>query len=255
VTVPAPALYDRIGTGYATTRRPDPGIQRVIMEALGTARSVVNVGAGTGSYEPDDRLVVAVDPSREMLRQRGRGQARFAPATLGVAEALPFPDRAFDAAMALLTIHHWTDQPAGLRELRRVARQRVVIFTWDPDLALALWFVRDYLGPVVAVDTPRFPPIATLCAGARAAKVIPVPIPHDCADGFFGAHWRRPEAYLDPAVRQGISVFRQLPPDVVAQALAALEVDLRTGRWAERHGDLLGREELDLGYRLVVLEG
>jgi len=242
----AGAIYDEIGRTYASTRRPDPRIQAAVRTALRDARTVVNVGAGTGSYEPP-QTVLAVEPSAAMIAQRPAGAA---PAVRAAAEHVPLPDGACDAALAVLTIHHWADPARGVSELRRVAR-RVVILTWDPDYAEALWLVRDYLPESAAFDRGRMPSIARVRGWMGGAEVTPVPVPHDCVDGFFGAFWRRPEAYLDPRVRAGISNLAQLGAPV-DRAVAALRADLASGVWRERNRDLLDLDELDLGYRLLV---
>jgi SAM-dependent methyltransferase len=193
-----PPIYDRIGSGYTGTRRPDPRIAAAIGAALGDARTLVNVGAGAGAYEPPVRRVVAVEPSRAMIRQRPTGAA---PCIQAVAERLPFRDGAVDASLAILTIHHWTEQAAGLAELRRVARRRVVVFTWDLGSLGEFWLTTEYFPEILDLDRPRFASMAVLEQRLGAIRTIPVPIPHDCQDGFLGAFWRRPEAYLDPAVR------------------------------------------------------
>lgn len=247
---PSP-VYDRIGIGYAAMRRPDPRIARAIAAALGNARSVVNVGAGSGSYEPDDRRVVAVEPSLEMIRQRRRDAA---PVVRGVAEHLPFADGAFDAALAVLTVHHWTDRAAGLAELVRVARRRVVLFTWDPPPRGRFWLTDEYLPAIMDLDVPRFPTMDALAAHLGAIDVRPAPVPHDCIDGFLGAYWRRPEAMLDPDVRRGISCFGQLPARVVDEGVARLADDLASGAWDARFGHLRAETSADLGYRIVVAE-
>jgi SAM-dependent methyltransferase len=238
-------LYDRIGTSYSATRRADGRIAAAIHAALGDARTVVNVGAGTGNYEPLDRELTAVEPSETMIAQRPRGAARVVRAH---AEALPFADASFDAAMSVLSDHHWSDRRAGLRELRRVGR-RAVVFTWDPASVDAGWLVRDYLAGFRALPGMALEEIASCLGGAR---VEPVAIPHDCADGFLHAFWRRPEAYLDARVRDGISVFSRLDPADVDEAIGRLARDLRTGAWRRRNADLLDLPELDLGYRLLV---
>lgn len=243
--------YEQRGAGYAAVRRPDPRIQASVRAALGDARSVVNVGAGTGSYEPRDLDVVAVEPSAVMRAQR---PADAPPAIAGRAEALPLPDGAVDAALALLTVHHWDDPAAGLAELVRVSRRRVVVLTWDPAFAGRLWLVRDYLPEAAELDRGRFQPLDEVTAALGNARVEAVPIPHDCTDGFLGAYWRRPERYLDPAVRPGISTFHALPPEVVDPALARLAGDLASGEWERLNSELLKLEELDLGYRLLVAE-
>ena len=240
-------IYDRIGRRYAQRRRPDPRIAARLHQALGDARTVVNVGAGSGSYEPANRHVVAVEPSEVMIKQRPRDAA---PVVRAVAEALPFENDQFDAALAVLTVHHWTDSKRGLAELRRVAR-RQVIFTWDPTLLARFWFTRDYLPEAVALDA-GFTTLQATVALLGAATVEPVPVPHNCHDGFFAAYWRRPEAYLDPDVRAGISGFGILDKSVVEHALELLADDLESGEWYRRNEQLLELDELDLGYRLVV---
>ena len=209
---------------------------------------MVDVGAGTGSYEPRDRRVLAVEASLAMIRQRPADAPR---AIQAVAEALPLASRSFDAALAVLTVHHWTDRAGGLAELRRVAR-RVVAFTWDPAATERFWLTTDYFTEILALDVPRFVPIAVLAALLGGADVRPVPVPWDCQDGFLGAYWRRPAAYLDPAVRQGMSGFAQLEGSLVERGIARLAADLRSGAWEARFGALGGLAELDLGYRLVV---
>jgi len=241
------ALYDRIGTGYSHVRGEDPRIAAAIWAALGDARTVVNVGAGTGSYEPRDRQVTAVEPSELMIAHRPPGAA---PVVRASAEALPFEDASFDAAMAVLSDHHWPDRARGLRELRRVARRRVVVFTFDVSFAGTDWISRDYL----TTFRPEGLSIEALAEHLGGARIERVPIPADCRDGFLNAYWRRPHAYLDQRVRDGISVFRLLPPEDVDAAIAALREDLESGAWERRNAGLLELEELDLGYRLLVAE-
>jgi SAM-dependent methyltransferase len=245
------AVYDAIGCGYVVTRQPDPRLARAIREALGEARTVLNVGAGTGSYEPAALRVVAVEPSLEMLRER---PASAVQAVQAVAEYLPFPDAAFDAALAVLTVHHWQDRAAGLTELCRVARQRVVLLTWDPACRDAFWLTTQYVPEIVDFDVPRFPSIAELARYLGTIEMRPLPIPHDCQDGFLGAFWRRPEAYLDPHIRRAMSGFTQLAPQVVQAGLARLAADLRSGRWDAQFGWLRRQESLDLGYRLIIAQ-
>jgi SAM-dependent methyltransferase len=241
-------LYDTIGPGYRAHRRPDPRVAAAIAGALGEAATVVNVGAGAGSYEPADRAVVAVEPSPAMIAQRAAGSA---PVVQASATHLPFGDAAFDAALAVLTVHHWPDRPRGLAELARVARARVVLLTWDPATP-GFWLVDEYFPEIWAIDRPIFPTLADLRGALGAIEVRPLPVPHDCTDGFLGAYWRRPEAYLDPGVRGAISTFTKLRD--VGPGLARLRRDLADGTWRRRHADLLERTELDLGYRLVVAE-
>jgi SAM-dependent methyltransferase len=251
----APSLYDRIGRGYSGGRRSDPNVAAAIEAALGEARSVLNVGAGTGSYEPPGREVVAVEPSTEMASQRAPGAARVVQAS---AESLPFEDDSFDAAMALLSDHHWSERDAGLLEMRRVARQRVVLLNTDPALAERFWLTRDYLPGFLDLIPPPYRSTGywrlELERLLGVLEVRPVPIPHDCGDGFYHAYWRRPEAYLDPRIRQSISVFHRLPEAEVADAARRLRRDLDSGRWEERNAALLAEPELDLGLRLVIAE-
>lgn len=244
-------LYDRIGRDYNATRRPDPRLAARVHGALGAARTVVNVGAGTGGYEPEDREVLAVEPSDVMIAQRPAGAAPVMQAT---AEALPFPDGAFDAAMTVLSDHHWADRAGGLRELRRVARQRVVVLTFDSAMWDCSWLTRDYVGRPPSLTQGPGMPIGEIAAHLGGARIETVPIPYDCTDGFLHAYWRRPEAYLDPEVRANISVFAALDAAEVEDGMARLAADLASGAWHERHGELVERRELDLGYRLLVGE-
>lgn len=243
-----PALYDQIGATYAATRRPDPRIAVAIIRALGQAATIVNVGAGAGAYEPTDRRVVAVEPSSQMIRQRPRGTA---PVIQALAEALPFRDDSFDAALASLTLHHWTDWRRGLDELRRVAA-RLVIFAFEPGDISSFWLTNAYFPELVDLDRERCPSIADLVHHLGACRVEPIPIPHDCVDGFLAAYWRRPEAYLDPHVRAGMSAFALLDEHIVARGLARLEADLESGGWDRRFGDLRELDALDVCYRLLV---
>jgi SAM-dependent methyltransferase len=239
-------IYDRIGRGYGLHRRPDPRIGAFVSRALGDSASIVNVGAGAGSYEPADRYVVAVEPSITMIRQR---PAQAAPVVQAGAGALPFRDRSFDAGLAVLTLHHWPDWRGGLAEMARVARRRVVLLTWDPS-ACAFWLVDDYFPEIMQIDRAIFPTMEELRQALGHIAVSTVPIPHDCADGFLGAYWRRPRAYLDHQVRAAISAFAKLAD--VEPRLQQLAADLASGAWDRRHGALLGQQSIDLGYRLVV---
>ncbi|HEX8674558.1 MAG TPA: class I SAM-dependent methyltransferase [Longimicrobium sp.] len=241
-----PQLYDEIGLGYAHYRRPDPRIGAPILGALGDAASVVNVGAGAGSYEPSDRAVVAVEPSLEMIRQRRAGSA---PVVQASATDLPFPDDSFEAALAILTVHHWPDRARGLAELARVARRRVVLVTFDP-AASDFWLVDDYFPTIREIDRRNMPSIEELRAVLGEIDVRPLPVPHNCTDGFLGAYWRRPHAYLDDGVRGAISAFSMIGE--VETGVSRLRDDLESGAWERRHGDLLRQPEFDLGYRLVI---
>ncbi|WP_037837465.1 class I SAM-dependent methyltransferase [Streptomyces sp. NRRL S-244] len=243
--VPA-AAYDRIGIGYKRVRLPDPRLGALIGQALGGARTVVNVGAGAGSYEPQDAEVTAVDPSQVMLDQHpGPRKVKAG------AEELPFADGAFDAAMAVLTVHHWSDPHRGLGELRRVSGRQAV-FTWDPEHRPELWLVDEYLPEIRELDHSRFTPLAEVVEALDAHTVVPFPIPHDFTDGFQTAHWRRPEAYLDPAVRAASSTLATLPATVLEPAIERLRADLESGAWHRRHAHLLEEESVDYGYRLVI---
>lgn len=240
-------IYDTIGEGYAGRRQPDPRIASAIVAALADARSVINVGAGAGSYEPTDRTVLAVEPSDVMIAQRPQGAA---PCVRGSAEELPVEDRAFDAAMAVLTIHHWSDWRRGLRELRRVARQRIVLVTFDID-ASDFWLTRDYFPELIVLDSKIMPPLDALAEELGTFQASPLLIPHDCKDGFLGAYWRRPEIYLDPAARRSMSSFAKID---ASRGLSQLASDLDTGRWREHNADILTLDALDLGYRLLLWE-
>jgi SAM-dependent methyltransferase len=242
--------YDTLGATYTATRRPDPRVGAQIRAALGDARSVINVGAGAGSYEPP-QTVLAVEPSPVMIGQRPAGSA---PAVQARAEALPVAGAAADAAMALLTVHHWADLDAGIAELRRVARRRIVVLTWDQRVSREFWLLREYLPAAAAFDDARTPPVERLAALLGGARIEPVLIPHDCRDGFGTAFWRRPEAYLDPVVRAGMSMLAQPGDAVLAAGLRRLESDLAAGIWHERHADLLGLESFDGGYRLLIAD-
>ena len=248
--VPARVTYDEIGTGYARYRRTDPRLAAPIHRALGRARSVLDVGAGTGSYEPPGRRVVAVEPSSVMLSQR---PANAAPAIQAVAEALPLAAGSFDAAMAVLTVHHWSDRSTGFAELRRVARRRVVL-AFEPTVHNRMWLF-DYLPEIAELEISRAPSIEEVMEGIEARSATIVPVPHNCLDAMTIANWRRPRAYLDPAVRACGSGLRQVDPAVLERGVRDLALDLDSGRWVERYGDLLERAELDCGLRLVVGEG
>lgn len=251
----AEAIYDQLGRGYSGARRADPRIAVRIEAALGDAQSTLNVGAGTGSYEPPDREVTAVEPSAEMIAQRPEGSA---PVVQAGAEALPFEDDSFDAAMAIVTDHHWADRAAGLREMVRVARRRVLLFNADPSLAERFWLTRDYLPGFIDLIPERYRIPGHWEQELRhllgEADIRPVPVPHDCLDGFYQAYWRRPHAYLDRRLRDGISVFHRLPQAEVSCAIERLGRDLDSGVWVERNGRLSEEPEFDVGLRLVVAE-
>lgn len=245
------ARYDEIGRTYGSIREADPRFARRIREALGDARTVVNVGAGTGSYEPRDLEVTAVDPSAVMIAQRPPGAA---PAVQAAAEDLPFEDDVFDAATAILTIHHWGDVDRGVAELVRVARRRVVIVTFDPRTWPEQWIVRDYLPEVMVDLAPAFPSIDRVLAALPPASVESLPAPADCSDRMFATLWARPEQYLDPEIRAATSVWYELSEEVSARALEKLRRDLESGAWDGRYGHLRTTPELDVGLRLIRAE-
>jgi SAM-dependent methyltransferase len=241
-------LYDAIGVGYQQRRRPDPRLAAAIVRALDDAETVVNVGAGAGSYEPSDRSVIAVEPATTMIRQR---RADGAPVVQASANDLPFRDAAFTASLAILTVHHWPDRARGLAELARVARDRVVIVTWDP-LWSGFWLVDDYFPEITNFDRQIFPTIEDFQRAFGRIEVRSFPVPHDCIDGFMGAYWRRPHAYLDPSVRAAISAFAKAAPSGLESGLARLRRDLADGTWERRHAHLFEQSELELGYRIVI---
>lgn len=245
----ASVLYDQIGIGYGRYRRPDPRLQSAIQSALGDSVSVVNVGSGTGSYEPADRFVVAVELSEHMIAQRPHDAA---PCVRADAAALPFADAQFDAGMAIFSLHHWKDPRSGLDELRRVAAT-VVVLTFDPQIHNDFWLFRDYFTEARALAS-NHPISAESAASILGARVVDVPVPHDCCDGFAWAYWRRPYAYLDPEVRRCMSALAQLSPDSERAGVARLRADLASGRWRDRHGYFEQLDEIDAGFRLLVTD-
>ena len=242
--------YDRHGVGYARQRRADPRFAERIAAALGDARTVLNVGAGAGSYEPRDRWVLAVEPSATMRAQR---PADAAPCLAGAAESLPLDDDSVDAAMACVTIHHWADRAAGLAELRRVARGPVVIFTFE--LADLIAWQRDYFADAVALEQPRFGTVEEVAAelGGKV-RIERMPTPADCTDGFFEAFWNRPEPLLDPTVRASQSIWELLEPGVEEQIFERLAADLASGKWDADHGALREMPSYEGSLRLVISE-
>jgi SAM-dependent methyltransferase len=240
-------LYDDVGRNYSFGRRADPRWEAVIHERLGDARSVLDVGAGTGSYEPVHRTVVAVDPSAVMLAQRAPGTA---PAVLAVAEHLPVATGSFDAAMAILTVHHWADWRAGLAEMCRVAARRLVL-AHDPLMHSQFWLVRDYLPVVAEYEVSRTPTIDDIATALRTDDVTVLAVPRDMQDGVLAAHWCRPEYYLDPRVRANASGLAQSDQSAVTAGVGRLAEDLRSGAWASRYGYLTDLDTYDAGYRLI----
>lgn len=238
------ALYDTIGVDYAQLRKPDLRIARQIHAALGDARTTLNVGAGSGSYEPQGRELTAIEPSAEMIAQRPVSDAV---AMQGSAEALPFADKSFDASMAVLTIHHWSDQAKGCAEMRRVTRGPVVFLTFDA-CHKDFWLF-DYFPALLTLDEAAMPPMERYADWLGEVMIDPVPIPYDCTDGFLAAYWRRPAAYLDERIRRAMSSFWKIGD--VSEGLSRLESDLNDGTWDARFGHLMKLDALDCGYRLV----
>ena len=238
-------LYDQIGHGYAQQRKTDPRIYSLIRNSLQGCASVINVGAGTGSYEPWDLPVIAVEPSLQMIEQR----AERVNVVQAVADALPFPDAAADAVMAILTIHHWGDRKKGLEECARVARKQVTLLTWDP-ASEGFWLVQQYFPDIIALDRTIFPTMDEIRSVFGKVTVLPVPIPADCEDGMLGAYWQRPAEYLKASARSGMSSFSRIQD--VATPIAELRRDIESGTWPQRHANLLEQGTLDIGYRLVT---
>ncbi len=248
---PGDVDYSRYGEGYAVRRQTDPRIAALILSALGPARTVLNVGAGAGSYEPDDRKVIAVEPSPAMLAQRRPPGL----AIQAVAGALPIADGSVDASMATVTIHQWPDPLAGLAEMRRVTEGPVVVLTFDPS-ALDLLWLAGYSPELYAAESRRYPTIDSVVAAlGPGATATPVPVPFDCVDGFTEAFYGRPEAFLDPAVRRSQSAWSFVPPEAEARAVAALAADLDAGRWDDRHGHLRTQPTFTGSLRLVAAPG
>lgn len=243
--------YDEIGLNYSDFRQADPRIEARIWAALGDARSVVNVGAGAGSYEPRDREVIAVEPSPVMIDQRPDGAA---PALQGIAEALPLEDQSVDAAMAIFTIHHWNDLKAGLAEMRRVARRRIVLATIDAEKNAEIWTLAEYFPEAMALEEEVMPAIASLEASLPGATIETVPMPSRCRDEFTSALWDRPEMFLEPETLRASSLWHRLDPEVIERGQARLRADLESGRWDERHGHLRTLPKLDIGLRLISEE-
>jgi SAM-dependent methyltransferase len=239
-------LYDKIGSTYSGRRQSDPRIATAIESAVAGCNSILNVGAGTGSYEPASQFVVAIEPSLTMIAQRPIGAA---PVVQGRAESLPFRDNSFDAVLGVLTVHHWKDQAKGFSECARVAQSKVVFLTNDFDICANFWLF-DYFPELLRVDRPVFPIIGRFEDAFGSLETIAVPIPADCRDGFLGAYWKRPSAYLDPIVRESISTFSKIGN--VDSQLARLKSDMVSGAWEQRYPGLMGLEALDLGYRILI---
>lgn len=240
------AVYDRIGRRYAATRRTDPVIAARLQPYLAAADGILNIGAGTGSYEPHDANLVALEPSAAMIAQRPDGAA---PVVQASAESLPFANGVFSHTLTVLSMHHWLDQPRACAEINRVTRERFVAVTWDPQAA-PFWLTRDYFPEIHAADVGIFPALADLATHFNDVQIEPLPIPAGCEDGILAAFWRRPEAYLDPGVRASISAFAVA--NDTTSGVAKLERDLSSGAWHDANRDLLADDALDVGYRLVI---
>jgi SAM-dependent methyltransferase len=244
--------YETHGHGYARVRRPDPRIAALIHDALGDARTVLNVGAGAGSYEPVDRDVTAVEPSASMRSQR---PAHLSVAIDAVAEDLPFPDKHFDAAMGTFTIHQWPDLKAGLGEMRRVTRGPVLILTCDPDEVQSFW-LNDYAPDVLSTEARRYPSMAAIRDGfATEIDILPVPIPLDCRDGFNEAYYGRPEMLLEDGARLSCSAWSFVTPEVAAGYIDRLRTEIEDGRWDEKYGQLRMQPEFEGSLYLIVSRG
>ena len=244
----AETLYDQIAPTYVSTRRPDPRIAAAIQAAIGDADSIINVGAGTGAYELAGKSLVAVEPSWQMIRQRSRVAS---PVVQAVAEALPFRSGSFDVALAVLTLHHWSDWRKGVAEMKRAAR-RSVVFAFDVNARQPFWLTNTYFPEINELDRRRCPAMDEIREELGDCSIDPVPIPADCVDGFLAAFWRRPEMYLDPKVRAGMSGLALLDDGTVARGVARLAADLESGVWEQRFGHLRSLDALDAGYRLLA---
>lgn len=241
--------YSKHGKGYASKRRPDPRIAARLHQALGDARTVLNVGAGAGSYEPEDRYVVAIEPSQAMRAQRPR---HLVPAIHGIAEQLPLDDQSVDASMALITVHQWRDLDKGLSELRRVTRGPIIVLTFDPDVFDRYWFT-DYAPELISHERRRFPGIDRIAESlGRSTEVHCIPIPIDCVDGFNEAYYARPESFLDPAVRGAQSGWSFISDEEQRRFVKALGDDLKSGDWDRKYGEWRTRPYFEGSLRLVV---
>jgi SAM-dependent methyltransferase len=243
------AIYDTIGRGYAGIRRSDPRLARIILDCLDGSSTVLNVGAGAGSYEPEDRSVVALEPSTLMIEQRPDGAA---PVIQGMVESLPLADKSVDACMSVLSIQHWSDWQAGLAELERVARRQVVTVTIDTDALASHWMMRDYCPEILEVHAQLFPTTDDIVAALPQSVAIPWPVPSDSTDRFLAGIWAHPELFLDPEIRRASSAWHLIPEEAKDRAIAALEEDLRTGRWDAHYCELRQQRQLDIGMRVVT---
>jgi SAM-dependent methyltransferase len=249
--ITSPAFnYNAHGSDYSAYRRTDPRIAQYVHEALGEARTILNVGAGAGSYEPFDRYVVAIEPSSVMRSQRSD---KHVPALNGKAEALPFDDNAFDAVMAMVTVHHWLYMKKGLKELKRVSRKKVLVLSFDPE-ALDNFWMAGYAPELIAVEKLRYPTIDfVIRALGGQAEVIDIPVPFDCTDGFQEAFFGRPEAFLDPQIRKSQSAWGFLEKGKEKEIVGRLKRSMESGEWDERYGHLRKQEEFTCALKLIVV--
>lgn len=239
------AKYDQIGINYAQKRKSDPRIAAQISERLEGANSVLNIGAGAGSYEPKDLDLVALEPSLEMIKQRPFDAH---PVVQGIAELLPFPDHSFSHALTILSMHHWTDQELAFSEINRVATDKFIAVSWNPD-SEPFWLTRDYFLEIVDMDRDNFPSISLFKDHFDHVKIEPLFIPEDCTDGFLAAYWKRPSAYLDPAVRNSISSFAKMGD--ISETLTQLESDINSGQWHQKNASILNESQIDAGYIII----
>lgn len=246
-----PFAYDARIAGYGPMRRADARILQRIAKAVGGAASVLNIGAGTGGYEPPDRRVVTVEASEAVIKRRAKTSA---PVVKAEVEHLPFKDRSFAASMAILTIQHWEDPIAGLHEMARVSSRRAVVLTLDPEVFGGFWLYR-YFSDAAFLESMRYPKLSAITKALGGdTRIETVPVPHDCRDGFIGAYWRRPSLYLEQRVRRTIATLQEIGDDDLLDGLRRLSEDLASGAWEAANGWLLNRDEMDLGYRLIVAE-
>lgn len=239
------AIYDKIGIDYAQKRQSDPRIASQILEKLKGAKRIVNIGAGTGSYEPKHMDLIAIEPSQEMIKQRPENAHKV---IQGSAESLPLPDQSFSHALTILSMHHWKNRELAFKEINRVATDKFVAVSWNPE-SKPFWLTRDYFPEMIEVDRQIFPSVRELETNFDNVEVCPLLIPEDCIDGFLAAYWKRPSAYLNKAVRQSISSFSKL--DNINTGLEKLEFDLETGSWHKTNRSILNKTTLDTGYIII----
>ncbi len=241
--------YDTHDQGYAQQRRTDPRIAALIHKALGSSRTILNIGAGAGSYEPQDRYVLALEPSAAMRAQR---PPHLSPAIHGIAENLPFDDQSIDASMAMITIHQWQSAEKGLAEMRRVTRGPILVLTFDGD-ALDRFWLADYAPELITAERRRYPAIdfiQTHLGGKTQVQTIPIPI--DCIDGFTEAYYARPEKFIDPTVRKSQSAWGFVDPQAQSRFVQTLAHDLNSGAWDKRYGQWRNKPYFEGSLRLIM---